>query len=170
LSTSFSGVSGGVRGWLAPVVAAAADDDDLGAGGNVLGRREVARRGEAEHPTAALNRAALGGAARRCRSNGLARTVGERLQELGLPLDGLRVPPPRKRRTVTLDRRIALTEEKRREASVALNMIRRAVEELGVGLVTFEEHAGPEAIHEAEVIITGIHKLADKLGGAKSTG
>jgi hypothetical protein len=85
------------------------------------------------------------------------------LQELRLPLDGLTVPPPRKRRAIPLNRRIALAEEKRRETWAALNMVRRAVEELGVGLVQFDETVGPEARHEAEAIIAGIHRLHDRL-------
>jgi hypothetical protein len=97
--------------------------------------------------------------------NGLARAVADRLDELGLPLDGLTAPAPSKRLDVPLDRRIALAEEKRREAWAALNMVRRAVEDLGVGLVQFDETVGPEAHHEAEAIIAGIHKLHDRLGG-----
>jgi hypothetical protein len=95
--------------------------------------------------------------------NGLARAVADRLHELGLPLDGLTVPRARERHAVPLDRRIALAEEKRREAWAAINMVRRAVEELGVGLVQFDETVGPEAHHEAEAIIAGIHKLHDRL-------
>jgi hypothetical protein len=44
-------------------------------------------------------------------------------------------------------------------------MVRRAVEELGVGLVQFDEAGGPEAHHEAEAIIAGIHMLHDRLKG-----
>jgi len=95
--------------------------------------------------------------------NGLAHAVADRLHELGLPLDGLTVPPPRKPRTLPLNRRIALAEKQRQEARAALNMVRRAVEELGVGLVQFDETVGPEAHHEAEAIIAGIHKLHDGL-------
>jgi hypothetical protein len=65
---------------------------------------------------------------------------------------------------VPLDQRIGLADAKRREAWAALNMVRRAVEELGVGLVQFDETVGPEAHHEAEAIITGIHKLHDRRG------
>src|SRR5688572_7535316 len=89
-----------------------------------------------------LSEAASGG---RDGFNGLARAVVDQLRELGLPLDDLTVPAPRKRRTEPLDRRIALAEEKRREALAALSMVRRAVEELGVGLVQFDETVGPEA-------------------------
>ena len=50
----------------------------------------------------------------------LARAAADRLQELGLPIDGLTAPAPRKRRAVPLERRIALAEEKRNEAWAAL--------------------------------------------------
>jgi hypothetical protein len=46
-------------------------------------------------------------------------------------------------------------------------MVRRSVEELGVGLVQFDETVGPEAHHEAEVIIAGIHKLHDRTMGGR---
>ena len=95
---------------------------------------------------------------------GLARAVFEQLHKLGLSLDRLSSPTPRKGRGVPLDRRITLAEEKRQEACTALNMVRRAVEEPGVGLVQFDETVGPEAHHEAEAIIAGIHKLRDRLG------
>jgi hypothetical protein len=94
--------------------------------------------------------------------NGLARAVVDRMQELGLPFDGLTVPPPRKHRAIPLARGIARAEEKRREALAALSMVRRAVEELGVGLVQFDETVGPKAHHEAEAIIAGIHRLHDR--------
>ena len=93
----------------------------------------------------------------------MAHAVAERLHELGLPLAGLTAPAPREHRNVPLDQRIALADAKRREAWAALNMVRRAVEELDVGLVQFDETLGPEAHHEAEAIIAGTHKLHDRL-------
>jgi hypothetical protein len=80
-------------------------------------------------------------------------------------LDGVPAPGGEEIDVAKLKAEIALQDRKRREALNALNMVRRAVEELGVGLVQFDETVGPEAHHEAEAIIAGIHKLHDRLAG-----
>jgi hypothetical protein len=70
----------------------------------------------------------------------------------------------RKRRSIPLNRRIALAEEKRQEAWAALNVIRRAVEELGVGLVQFDETAGPERTTMPRRS-SPVFKLHDRMAG-----